>query len=140
MDRADSVSAADLRRAIDVREGLRAVLLQNNGLPLDEERVSGSTARWAARRCGSASSPAATPSSWRAARASTARSRRLMAMVAAGVESGRWERLKACPREECEWAFYDQLEELVRPLVLDGVLREHREGAGVPRAASAAQR
>src|SRR5215210_7019359 len=35
----DAVSAADLKRAIDVREGLRAVLLQNNGLPLDEDRV-----------------------------------------------------------------------------------------------------
>src|ERR671929_828562 len=39
MDRGDSVTAADLRRALDVREGLRAVLLQNNGLELDEERV-----------------------------------------------------------------------------------------------------
>ncbi len=27
------------RRAVDVREGLRALLLANNGLPLDEERV-----------------------------------------------------------------------------------------------------
>jgi ribosomal protein S16 len=32
----------------------------------------------------------------------------LMAMVAAGVEGGTWDRLKACPREECEWAFYDK--------------------------------
>src|SRR5262245_3403522 len=39
MERGDPVGAADLRRAIDVREGLRAVLLQNNGQPLDEERV-----------------------------------------------------------------------------------------------------
>jgi predicted RNA-binding Zn ribbon-like protein len=33
---------------------------------------------------------------------------RPMAIVAAAVEHGRWERLKACPREECEWAFYDK--------------------------------
>jgi predicted RNA-binding Zn ribbon-like protein len=33
---------------------------------------------------------------------------RLVAIVAAAVEHGRWERLKACPREECEWAFYDR--------------------------------
>ena len=33
---------------------------------------------------------------------------RLMAIVAAAVEHGRWARLKACPREECEWAFYDR--------------------------------
>ena len=36
----EEVSAADLRRAIDVREGLRAVLLHNNGHALDEERVA----------------------------------------------------------------------------------------------------
>src|SRR6266508_1504796 len=39
MDAAAAVSRADLERAIDVREGLRAVLLQNNRLPLDEEAV-----------------------------------------------------------------------------------------------------
>src|SRR5918992_698982 len=39
MDAADEVTDADLRRALDVREGLRAVLRHNNGLPLDEDRV-----------------------------------------------------------------------------------------------------
>ncbi|MDQ5834857.1 MAG: CGNR zinc finger domain-containing protein, partial [Actinomycetota bacterium] len=24
------------------------------------------------------------------------------------VENGQWERLKACPRETCFWAFYDR--------------------------------
>src|SRR3954463_1574435 len=89
MDPTESVNAADLRRAIDVREGLRAVLLQNNGLPLDEElvrkldRAAGRASvrgrlppGGSAHRCGSASSPGGTPSSWRAARAATARSRR----------------------------------------------------------------
>ena len=37
-----------------------------------------------------------------------ARSLGCMAIVAAAVEHGRWARLKACPREECEWAFYDR--------------------------------
>ena len=36
----DEVGPADLRRAIDVREGLRALLLHNNGHALDEERVA----------------------------------------------------------------------------------------------------
>src|SRR5918995_4805462 len=40
MDSGDPVGPADLRRAIDVREGLRAVLLHNNGHPLDEARVA----------------------------------------------------------------------------------------------------
>src|SRR5262245_33869387 len=33
------VGAADLRRALEAREGLRALLLANSGLPLDAEKV-----------------------------------------------------------------------------------------------------
>ena len=32
----------------------------------------------------------------------------LLAIVERSVAEGSWERLKACPREECEWAFYDR--------------------------------
>jgi predicted RNA-binding Zn ribbon-like protein len=108
MDAADSVSAADLRRATDVREGLRAVLLRNNGLPLDVERVerldravgrAGVRVRFA---------PGRDPELVADAKGVDGAIARLMAIVAAAVEHGRWERLKACPREECEWAFYDK--------------------------------
>ena len=107
MDSADAVEPADLRRAIDVREGLRAVLQAQQRPP----------ARHGAR--GAARPP---PSGGRAC-ACASRGRdpelvpdadgvdgavaRLMAIVAAAVEHGRWERL-ACPREECEWAFFDK--------------------------------
>src|SRR5438874_6581412 len=37
--RDEGVSEGDLRRAIDVREGLRALILANNGEPLDESAV-----------------------------------------------------------------------------------------------------
>jgi predicted RNA-binding Zn ribbon-like protein len=33
---------------------------------------------------------------------------RLMAIVAVAVEQGDWARLKACPAENCFWAFYDR--------------------------------
>jgi predicted RNA-binding Zn ribbon-like protein len=33
---------------------------------------------------------------------------RLLAIVSAAAESGQWERLKACPRDPCFWAFYDR--------------------------------
>ena len=33
---------------------------------------------------------------------------RLLAIVAAAAENGQWERLKACPRDPCFWAFYDR--------------------------------
>ena len=75
LDGEDRVTAADLKRAIDVREGLRAVLLQNNGLPLDEERVERLDSAVGRARSGCASRPARTPSSSPAAPASTARSR-----------------------------------------------------------------
>jgi predicted RNA-binding Zn ribbon-like protein len=108
IDADEPVSAADLRRAIDVREGLRAVLLQNNGLPLDEELVEKLD-----RAVGRASvrvrfEPGRDPELVASCSGVDGAIARLMAMVAAGVESGRWERLKACPRDECEWAFYDR--------------------------------
>jgi len=108
MDPDDRVSAADLRRAIDVREGLRAVLLQNNGLPLDEEsveRLDRAVGRAAVRvRFAAGRDPELVTDATGVDGAIA----RLMAIVAAAVEHGRWERLKACPREECEWAFFDK--------------------------------
>jgi len=104
----DEAGPADLRRAIDVREGLRAVLLHNNGHPLDEKRVE--RLDRAVRRAGvrvrfeGGRDPELVPD----ADGVDGAVARLMAIVAAAVEHGRWERLKACPREECEWAFYDR--------------------------------
>ncbi len=108
MDRGDAVSAADLRRAVDVREGLRAVLLHNNGLPLDDEavaRLDRAVGRAAVRV---RFEPGRDPELVASCAGVDGAIARLMAIVAAAVEQGRWERLKACPREECEWAFYDQ--------------------------------
>ena len=108
MDADDPVSAADLRRAVDVREGLRAVLRSHNGLPLDEERVERldrAVGRAPVRVRFEAGRDPELVASCTGVDGAIAG---LMAMVAAGVESGGWERLKACPREECEWAFYDR--------------------------------
>jgi predicted RNA-binding Zn ribbon-like protein len=107
MDPKASVTAADLRRALDVREGLRAVLLQNNGLPLDEdavERLDRAVGRAGVRV---RFAPGRDPELVADCEGADGAIARLMAIVAAAVEQGRWERLKACPREECEWAFYD---------------------------------
>jgi predicted RNA-binding Zn ribbon-like protein len=108
MDRAAPVRAADLRRAVDVREGLRAVLLENNGLPLDEQRIErlDRAVRRAAVRVRFV--PGRDPELVPGADGVDGAIARLMAIVAAAVEQGRWERLKACPRERCEWAFYDR--------------------------------
>ncbi|HZN87747.1 MAG TPA: CGNR zinc finger domain-containing protein [Thermoleophilaceae bacterium] len=101
------VSAADLRRAVDVREGLRALMLQNNGLELDAgkvERLDAAAARAGVRvRFRAGEEPRLEPGSGGVDGALA----RLLAIAAAAVENGTWRRLKACPRERCEWAFYD---------------------------------
>ena len=102
------VTKADLRRAVDTREGLRAVLLTHNGLPLKEERVA--RLDRAVSRAGVRVHfpPGGDPELVPDAPGVDGALARLMAIVAAAVEQGSWERLKACPREECEWAFYDR--------------------------------
>jgi predicted RNA-binding Zn ribbon-like protein len=107
MGQDEPVAAADLRRAIDVREGLRALLLANNGLPLDEqkvERLDRAAARAGVRvRFRPGAEPGLEPETGGVEGALA----RLMAIVAGAVEQGSWERLKACPRDSCEWAFFD---------------------------------
>jgi predicted RNA-binding Zn ribbon-like protein len=101
------VSRADFNRAIEVREGLRALLMANNGMPLDEERVA--RLDRAAARAGvrvvftAGSEPRLAPESGGVDGAIA----RLLAIVAGAVEQGRWARLKACPRDVCHWAFFD---------------------------------
>lgn len=104
----ERVSEGDLRRAIDVREGLRALLLANNGEELDEAAV-GRLDR-AASRAGvrvsfdAGGEPQLVPDAVGVDGAIA----QLMAIVAAARVDGSWERLKACPRHNCLWAFYDR--------------------------------
>jgi predicted RNA-binding Zn ribbon-like protein len=104
----EPVEAADLERALDVREGLRALLLANNGLPLDAdkvERLDRAVARAGVRmRFRAGSEPALEPEAGGVDGALG----RLMAIVAGAVEGGDWARLKACHRDPCFWAFYDR--------------------------------
>jgi predicted RNA-binding Zn ribbon-like protein len=104
----ERVGPADLRRSVEVREGRRALLLQNNGLPLDEqklERLDRAAARAGMRVSFRAGDDPALVASAKGVDGALAR---LLAIVAGAVADGSWERLKACPREECEWAFYDR--------------------------------
>ena len=100
--------AADLRRAVDVREGLRAVLMANNGMPAHAdklERLQKAAARAGLRmRFSGDAGPRLEPEPAGVDGALA----RLLAIVAASVENGQWERLKACPRDPCFWAFYDR--------------------------------
>jgi predicted RNA-binding Zn ribbon-like protein len=108
LEKRDSVSAADLRRAIEVREGLRALLLEHNGHALDAERVERLDRAVGRAPVRVRFEPGRDPELVASCEGVDGAIARLMAMVAAAVEGGTWERLKACPRDECEWAFYDK--------------------------------
>jgi predicted RNA-binding Zn ribbon-like protein len=98
----------DLRRALDAREGLRALLLAHNSSPLHAgavERLNRAASRagmllrfhpdGAARLDPDASGVDGAIA-------------RLMAIVATATADGTWRRLKACVNETCQWAFYDR--------------------------------
>ena len=108
MDAGERVAAADLDRAIDVREGLRALLAANNGLPLDAGKVERLDAAVAGAGVRVRFRPGAAPALEPEAGGVDGALARLMAIVAGAVESGGWERLKACHRDPCFWAFYDR--------------------------------
>ena len=108
MDPAEPVNDGDLRRALDVREGLRALLLANNGAELD--RVALAALDRAARRAGLRPrfEPGAEPALEPDASGVDGALAQLLAIVTRGVADGSWYRLKACPDDSCLWAFYDR--------------------------------
>jgi predicted RNA-binding Zn ribbon-like protein len=106
MEADEQVTEGDLRRALDVREGLRALLLANNGLDFDPakvERLDSASSRAGMRVHFCADGPRVVPD----AAGVDGAIARLMSVVASAVSEGTWKRLKACPREDCYWAFYD---------------------------------
>jgi predicted RNA-binding Zn ribbon-like protein len=98
---------ADLRRAVDLREALRQLLLEHTGVAVDREsasRVLDSTARRAhIELCFEQCSGALTPAS----SGVDAALGRLVIAVHHAMADGSWERLKACRASDCEWAFID---------------------------------
>jgi predicted RNA-binding Zn ribbon-like protein len=100
------VDTRGLQRVVTLREALRALLLANNGRPLDERAVSAlddEAARSGVAVRFSASAPALAP---RGSGLDGALGQ-LLAGVFAGMLDGTWPRLKACRRDVCQWAFFD---------------------------------
>ena len=101
------VGAGDLDAAREVREALRALLLANNGEPYDPgaQAVLERAARRA--RLEPAFPPDGAALVPHAAGVDAALGRILAAAFGAMLD-GSWQRLKACPRDVCGWAFYDR--------------------------------
>jgi predicted RNA-binding Zn ribbon-like protein len=98
---------ADLRRALAVREGLRALLFANNGEPIERAAVESLNqalgAPALAVRLDSAGPPAFTAPRLDVGGALAT----IASIVATSQIEGTWPRFKACPGRGCGWAFYD---------------------------------
>jgi len=103
-----SAKTADLRRAIELREALRQLLLGNTGGVEIALEPAFAVVDRAARRarielcfeeCAGSLSPAAA--------GVDAALGRIVIAVHGAMADGSWERLKACRASDCEWAFID---------------------------------
>ena len=107
VDPGTPVTEADLRRAIEMREGLRSVLATHNGIEADSaalERLERASRRAALHATFAEGAP---PGLAPAVKGTDAGLARLLAAVATAQADGTWSRLKACADEDCLWAFYD---------------------------------
>jgi predicted RNA-binding Zn ribbon-like protein len=99
---------ADLRRAFEVREALRALLLAHNGGDNASPEVHRTLERAADRarlrlRFDDHDIAGLEPEAGGVDGALG----RLLGIVHASMATGSWERLKACRDDACKWAFYD---------------------------------
>ncbi len=101
-------TAADLERAIALREALREILVAHSSRQPVPQQASETLDAAACRarlrlRFGAGGNSALEPE----ASGVDAALGRLLAIIHRSIEGGTWQRLKACRLDSCEWAFYD---------------------------------
>src|SRR4051794_30149759 len=106
LDPAAAVTAADHRRAVELREAIRELAAAHAGHDPDPDAIDIVNA--AAVRAGLPPVPGPTPRPQPAAGGVDAALGRIVAPIHAAVTEGTWPRLKACDRHACRWAFYDR--------------------------------
>ena len=98
----------DLKRALALREGIRTLLLANNGQEVEPanlrelNRVAGSVCLRV--RFDEDGGPTLRPVS----SGVSAALGRILAAVVRATDEGIWGRLKVCTNDACQWAFYDR--------------------------------
>ncbi len=105
----ERATRADVQRAAELREALREVLLgHHGGYETDPAAVDAleEAARRARLELRFAPDGTARPEPARGGVDGALG--RLLAFVAAAQAAGTWQRLKACPADDCRWAFYDR--------------------------------
>jgi predicted RNA-binding Zn ribbon-like protein len=100
-------TAADLRRAIELREALRRLLLANNGIDVDTASAYGVLDDAACRARVGLRCTDGCATLQPAAAGITGALGSIVAAVHAATADGSWSRLKACRARDCEWAFVD---------------------------------
>ena len=106
LDADEPVTDEDHARAIELREAIRELVSAHAGLPHDPK--AGDVVNAAALRAGLR--PVLDDPVTRlepSAGGVDGALGRIVAAIHAGVADGTWERLKACERDICRWAFYD---------------------------------
>lgn len=99
---------AATRRALDVREALRALLVANNGGARDGAAAGVLEAAAGRARLALRFHADGLAGLEPDAGGVDGALGRLLAVVADAMAAGTWERLKACRAESCRWAFYDR--------------------------------
>jgi predicted RNA-binding Zn ribbon-like protein len=103
----ETPTAADVRRAAELREALRRLILTNSGAPVDREAVEIANR---AIRSAQLSFTFQCESEGRfepAARGVDGALGRIVGYVAEAMSHGTWSRMKACLDEDCVWSYYD---------------------------------
>lgn len=103
----DRATTSHVRRAVELREALRALMLRNNGLeaPADLAPLEDVADR---ARLGPVFSDDGTVRLEPRATGMDAALGRVVAAVCALMADGRWSRIKACRADDCRWAFVDR--------------------------------
>jgi predicted RNA-binding Zn ribbon-like protein len=107
LERGASLGDDDLGRALDVREGLRALLFVNNGAASNHEAVDRLNHALSSSKLGVRFGPTGPPTIVSPGDGLDAALASLASIVAESQTEGSWSRLKACRGVHCGWAFYD---------------------------------
>ncbi len=99
------VTEADLRRAIEIREALRALARANNGFSVEAEPISILNHALLAARVELALDATGAPTLGSHAVGFDAALGRVLATFLEAKLDGTWNRLKSC--RQCRWLFYD---------------------------------
>ena len=102
-----SFSTADAARVVAFREALRALLLSHHGEAPDRDALALLGSESARAPLAIAFEPDGATRLEPAGGGVEAVLGRLLAVIARADAEGTWGRLKACPADDCRWAFYD---------------------------------